>query len=63
MITIKIKSSTTEEPSNSVDNFRKEFHFEGQSYTISGNEIKTLPDEVAMAWLAADNTLEIVNRS
>jgi len=39
----------------------KEFYFDGQHYTLSGNEMKSVPDAVADAWVAHDSNLRIVN--
>lgn len=38
-----------------------EFYFDGQHYTLSGNETKSVPDNVANAWVAHDSNLRIVN--
>lgn len=39
----------------------KEFYFDGQHYTLSGNETKAVRDEVANAWVAHDSNLRILN--
>jgi len=63
IVVIKIKDSVTSEPSKSVDAFRKERVFEGESYTISAREQKALPQHVADLWLAEDSDLEEISRT
>ncbi len=39
----------------------KEFIFDGQSYTLDGNQIKSVPFAVADNWVAHDSQVRIVN--
>ena len=36
-----------------------EFEFNHQSYTLNGNETKTVPTEVATAWAAANSNVTV----
>jgi len=40
--------------------YRKEFDYDGQKYTLVPNQILTVPDEVASAWTAHDSEVETV---
>ena len=39
----------------------KEFIFDGQSYVLDGNQIKSVPYAVADNWVAHDSQVRIVN--
>lgn len=39
----------------------KEFIFDGQSYVLDGNQIKSVPFAVADNWVAHDSQVRIVN--
>lgn len=39
----------------------KEFYFDGQHYTLCGNQTKAVRDEVANAWVAHDSDVRILN--
>jgi hypothetical protein len=38
-----------------------EFHFDGQSYVLHGNQMKSVPYAVADNWVAHDSNVRIVN--
>ena len=62
-ITLRIKSTITEDPNKSVDCYRKEFHIAGNSYCIEANTIKAFPADVGDIMLALDSDLELVDRT
>lgn len=39
----------------------KEFWFDGQSYVLDGNQMKSVPYQVADNWVAHDSEVRIVN--
>lgn len=65
VVVVKIKDSVAYDSSADTNdnNFRKERTFLGQTYVIARHDLKTLPQDVADLWLAADSDLEEVSRS
>lgn len=58
MTVIRINDTTS---LKTRDNSRKEFEFQGVTYVLNPQEDLTVPNEVALAWIAKDNTVTSVS--